>query len=66
VLANLVNWVREDLFPRVRKMSVILVAGRGMKLVGALCFSGGKQRFSVAEKSSTSILRFSAGHEIQG
>jgi hypothetical protein len=47
-------------------MSVILVAGRGMKLVGALCFSGRKQRFSVAEKSSTSILRFSAGHEIQG
>ena len=47
-------------------MGEILVAGRGMKLVGALCFSGRKQRFSVAEKSSTVILRFSAGREIQG
>ncbi len=29
--------------------------------VGALCFSRGKQRFSVAEKSSKMIMRFSAG-----
>jgi carboxymethylenebutenolidase len=30
-------------------------------LVGALCFSRGKQRFSLAEKSSILIMRFSAG-----
>jgi hypothetical protein len=29
--------------------------------VGALCFSRGKQRFSVAGKSSIIIVRFSAG-----
>jgi hypothetical protein len=32
-------------------------------LVGALCFSRGEQRFSVAEKSSISMMRFSAGLE---
>jgi hypothetical protein len=31
--------------------------------VGALCFSRGEQRFSVAEKSWTLIMRFSAGLE---
>jgi hypothetical protein len=30
-------------------------------LVGALCFSRGEQRFSVAEKSWISIMRSSAG-----
>ena len=30
---------------------------------GALCFSRGEQRFSVAEKKSTLIMRFSAGFE---
>jgi hypothetical protein len=35
-------------------------------MVGALCFSRGKQRFSVAEKSLTLIMRFSAGLGIQG
>ena len=34
---------------------------RSVSLVGALCFSRGKQRFSVAEKSSKMIMRFSAG-----
>ena len=34
--------------------------------VGALCFSRGEQRFSAAEKSWTSMMRFSAGLEIQG
>jgi methyl coenzyme M reductase beta subunit len=32
-------------------------------LVGALCFSRGEQRFSVAEKSLDFDLRFSAGLE---
>jgi hypothetical protein len=32
-------------------------------LVGALCFSRGKQRFSVAAKNSILIVRFSAGLE---
>jgi hypothetical protein len=35
-------------------------------LVGALCFSRGEQRFSVAEKSSTLIMRFSVGLENPG
>jgi hypothetical protein len=34
--------------------------------VGALCFSRGEQRFSVAEKSWISIMRFSAGLENPG
>ena len=34
-----------------------------LRLVGALCFSRGKQRFSVAGKSSMLIMRFSAGLE---
>ena len=35
-------------------------------MVGALCFSRGEQRFSVAEKSWTSTMRFSAGLENPG
>jgi hypothetical protein len=35
---------------------------RSVSLVGALCFSRGKQRFSVAGKSSKMITRFSAGN----
>ncbi len=35
---------------------------RSVRLVGALCFSRGKQRFSVAGKSSKMIMRFSAGN----
>jgi hypothetical protein len=34
--------------------------------VGALCFSRGKQRFSVAVKSLALIMRFSAGPEHPG
>jgi hypothetical protein len=34
--------------------------------VGALCFSRGKQRFSVAGECSTVIMRFSAGLERSG
>jgi hypothetical protein len=34
--------------------------------VGAPCFSRGEQRFSVAQRSSTSIMRFSAGLENPG
>jgi hypothetical protein len=34
--------------------------------VGALCFSRGEQRFSVAETSWTLIMRFSAGLENPG
>jgi hypothetical protein len=34
--------------------------------VGGLCFSRGEQRFSVAEKSWTLIMRFSAGLENPG
>jgi hypothetical protein len=32
-------------------------------LVGALCFSRGEQRFSVADESWSLIMRFSAGLE---
>ncbi len=35
-------------------------------LVGAPCFSRGEQRFSVAQRSSTLIMRFSAGLENPG
>ena len=35
-------------------------------LVGALCFSRGEQRFSVAEKGWTLTMRFSAGLENPG
>jgi hypothetical protein len=35
-------------------------------LVGALCFSRGEQRLSVAEKGWTSIMRFGAGLENPG
>ncbi len=34
--------------------------------MGALCFSRGEQRFSVAETSWTLIMRFSAGLENPG
>jgi hypothetical protein len=34
--------------------------------VEALCLSGGEQRFSVAEKSWTLMMRFSAGLENPG
>jgi hypothetical protein len=35
---------------------------RSVSLVGSLCFSRGKQRFSVAGESSKIIMRFSAGN----
>jgi hypothetical protein len=39
---------------------------RSPSLMGALCFSSGEQRFSVAETSWTSIMRFGAGLENPG